>query len=167
MKILGTILLVLGFGFLLSFAIMGLCWRISYNMKCEQYLKRSADANTVVLAKQNLDNAIQYLERNQLTNGIVSIFLRQPKNDIGYWYLNLKSASSELSKVTDQTTQLERSNLLMKLRETLLDTSETGAEITCPSGISIYPYNALFFWIYMVAIIFIFTGAIILLLHYA
>ena len=40
----------------------------------------------------------------------------------------------------------ERDALLMKIRETLVDTDEYGAEPTVPDGISIYPYNQLYFW---------------------
>lgn len=43
-------------------------------------------------------------------------------------------------------TQLERSNLLMKLRETLLDQGENGKiVVTFPEGISIYPNNIAMF----------------------
>jgi hypothetical protein len=123
---------------------------VSFSLNCSQYLKRAADANTVGLAQKNLVDAIIYLEEKNLTNGVVSIFLHQPKNDIGYFYTNLKASLKELQEVTDKTTQLEKTNVLMKLRETLCDNSKEGTTITCPDGISIYPYNALCFWIFIV-----------------
>ena len=123
---------------------------VGFSLNCLQYLKRAADANTVGLAQKNLESAIIYLEEKNLTNGVVSIFLHQPKNDIGYFYTNLKASLKELQEVTDKTTQLEKTNVLMKLRETLCDNSKEGTTITCPDGISIYPYNALCFWIFIV-----------------
>ena len=63
---------------------------IVFDMNCTQYLKRAADANTVELAKDELEMAISYAEEEDLTEGIVSIFLHQPQNDIGFWYNNMK-----------------------------------------------------------------------------
>jgi len=130
-----------------------ICFSYGFSMGCEQYLKRAADANTIELAQENLSTALAYVEKHDLTHGTVGIFLRQPKNDINYWHRNLTSSIDELSKVTDETTQLEKSNILMKLRETLTDVSggETGGTcITHPSGIQVYPLNKLFFWLYSV-----------------
>lgn len=123
---------------------------ISFSMNCTQYLKRAADANTIELAKDNLSIAIKYLEENNLTDGIVSIFIHQPENDINFFYSNLRSSQDELSKVTSNTSQMEKSNLLMKLRETLIDHDKEGTAVTCPNGISIYPYNKLYFWSFVI-----------------
>lgn len=150
--------------FILMMSIVGLmvlgtfdiCFNYGFNMGCEQYLKRAADANTIELAQENLEVALKYVEKHDLTDGIVSLFLHQPKNDINYWYRNLNSSIDELNKVTDETTQLEKSNILMKLRETLTDVEggETGGTcITHPSGIEVYPLNKLFFWLYLSLII--------------
>ena len=93
---------------------------VQFNMNCTQYIKRAADANTVELAKEELAKAISYAERNNLTEGVVSIFLQQPKNDIGYWYKNLT--------------------------ESLTDEKQSGVYVTMPYGISIYPENVFYFW---------------------
>jgi hypothetical protein len=124
---------------------------INFSMDCTQYLKRAADANTVELAKENLGVAVKYLEGRHLTEGTVSIFLYQPQNDIGFWYSNLRASQEELAKVNANTSQLERSNILMKLRETLTDQSQDGIRITCPKGISIYPYNRWYFYLLVFA----------------
>ena len=55
-----------------------------FNVECKQYIKRAADANTVELAKEELSKAISYADEKGLTNGVVSIFLHQPKNDLSY-----------------------------------------------------------------------------------
>jgi len=107
-------------------------------------LKRAADANTVELAKEELGKAIAYFEQRQLTSGYTSIVYHTPDEDLEFWYKNLKAAYGELETVQPYTTQLERTNVLMKLRETLLDNTGEGTSVTLPQGISIYPYNGFY-----------------------
>lgn len=114
---------------------------IQFDRGCEGYLKRAADANTVELATKQLKTAIDYMEREGLTSGYTSVLYRTPDEDVGFWYTNVKSALGELEKMNPNATQLEKSNLLMKLRETLLDEGKTSG-ITLPEGISVYPNNA-------------------------
>lgn len=109
---------------------------------CYSYLKRAADANTIEMAKPQLDKAIKYLEDHNLTTGIVSIFLKNPANDIDYFYQNLVASRNELEQVKPDASQLEKSNVLIKLRETLLDTGI----VTHPCGLAIYPNNRGFMW---------------------
>lgn len=117
---------------------------IQFDHQCEAYLKRAADANTVEIAKENLKKAIHYAEENNLTEGIVSIFMHNPENDIGFWYDNMKACYEELDKLPEDSTSLEKTNMLMKLRESLVDTGENTI-VTVPSGISIYPNNVIYF----------------------
>ena len=119
---------------------------VQFDMNCTQYIKRAADANTVELAKEELAKAISYAEKNNLTEGVVSIFLHQPKNDVGYWYKNMTQSYSELDKLSGNATSLEKSNVLMRLREALTDNNESGVSVTIPDGISIYPKNIVYFW---------------------
>lgn len=119
---------------------------VQFDTNCTQYLKRAADANTVERAKEELEKAISYAEKNNLMEGCVSIFLHQPKNDIGYWYQNITEAYEELENLPEDATSLEKTNVLMKLRETLTDESESGTSVTIPNGISIYPENIAYFW---------------------
>lgn len=116
----------------------------SFKNNCSGYLTRASNANSIELAEQNLTRAIEYLERNGLMEGQVSIFLRQPKNDITHWYANLKSAQEQLQSIdTENISNLEESNILMKLRETLTDEGS----IVCLDGISVYPNNVGLFWL--------------------
>jgi len=138
-----TILLIL-------FTISTLWWASAriikgyeFSINCTGHLKRAADANTVELASKELDTAIKYLESKELTAGTVSIFLKQPKNDIGFWYENLVASRQELINLKPDSGQLEKTNVLMKLRETLVDSGED-TSVTYPNGISIYPYNRMF-----------------------
>jgi hypothetical protein len=120
---------------------------LQFNLNCEAYLKRAADANTIEMAKEELAKAIKYAEDNKLTDGIVSIFLKNPANDIGFWYKNITSAYEELKELPDDSTPLEKTNVLMKLRESLTDRDEGGGtKVILPEGIEIYPNNVMFFW---------------------
>lgn len=125
---------------------------IRFNQECIGYLKRASDANTVDIAKQELSKTTSYLEKNNLTTGYTSVFYNTPDEDISFWYNNLKSSELELSKVNDSTSALEKTNLLMKLRETLLDNSK----ITIPNGLWRYPNNlgyGIIFWISLLSLI--------------
>lgn len=113
---------------------------VSMNQNCTGYLKRAADANTVETAKEQLQKSIQYLESNNLTKGYTSVLWQTPDEDIEFWYKNLKASESELMKVDSTTSSMEKTNLLMKLRETLLD---NGDKLTVPNGLSRYPNNGM------------------------
>lgn len=121
---------------------------ISFDRNCEAYIIRAADANTVEMAKDNLQKAIEYAEENNLTEGTVYIvkFLKDPRNDVGFWYKNMKDAYMELDTLPEDATALEKTNVLMKLRESLLDGE--------PSGITVYPNNIAYFWWGLLSLIF-------------
>jgi hypothetical protein len=124
----------------ITWVIIRLVSYISFDRNCEGYLKRAADANTVEMATKELDKALQYMETNNLTTGFTSVLYTTPDEDIGFWYNNVKASRDELKKLDPKATPLERTNVLMKLRETLLDSGEK-TSITAPSGISVYPFN--------------------------
>ena len=132
--------------FVIACAMLGtvIVKKITLTQNCTGYLKRAADANSVETAKAELNKAISYLEANQLTTGYTSVLWRTPDEDIEFFYQNLKASELELSKVTETTSSLEKTNILMKLRETLLDNGEKGDSLTYPDGLSRYPNNG--FW---------------------
>lgn len=117
---------------------------IGMEAECINYLEMAADANSVDLANKHLSTAIEYLEKHDLTSGNTKIFIYRPTNDIGFWYENLKSAQTQLSELNQKEglTELEESNALMKLRETLLDENA----VTHPDLISFYPAHVGWFW---------------------
>jgi len=119
---------------------------VQFEFGCSAFLKRAANANTVELAITELGKAIEYVEDNNLTEGTVSIFLQNPANDIGFWYRNMTSAYDELNALPEDASPLERTNVLMKLRESLTDSDSNGSTtVIIPDGISIYPNNMIFF----------------------
>ena len=129
-------------------------WKgISFDLGCEAYLKRAADASSIEMAKEELAKAIKYSDDNNLNSGIVSIFFKNPKNDIGYWYNNMKQSYLEMDTLPATSSSLEKTNVLMKLRESLTDQGSSSVTITVPDGITIYPYNRFFFWSILVSAI--------------
>lgn len=119
---------------------------VSFDMNYNAYIHRAAVATEIETAKVELAKAIEYIEENSLTEGTVSIFLKDPRNDVGFWYGTLKGAYKELDTFSEGATQLEKSNYLMRMRESFL-------EVGVPNGISIYPNNVLYFWWSIISLI--------------
>lgn len=134
-----------------SWATVRIVKAISFNMNCHTYIHRAAGSIDIETAKVELAKAIEYIEENNLTEGTVSILFENPRNDVDFWYGTLKSAYKDLDTFLEDATQLEKSNYLMKMRESFL-------EVGLPDGISIYPNNVLYFWWSMLSLI----GAIVL-----
>jgi len=109
------------------------------------YLKRAADASTIELANTELSKAISYLEANEMTSGNTSVLWERPKNDLDFWYRNLKASQNELQQLKSNSA-LEKTNVLIKLRETLLDTGEK-SKVTVPDSLDVYPKHR--FWALM------------------
>lgn len=154
---------IIGFAFFLCFCAVRVVKDVQFDRGCEGYLKRAADANTVDIAKEQLQIAIKYIEDNNLTSGYTSIVYRTPDEDVGFWYKNLKASYAELAAVPADASQLERTNVLMKLRETLLDAHEKGVSVTSPSGISIYPNNSAYCFFGIFASILAFFGVVVIM----
>jgi hypothetical protein len=137
----GTLLLVFSLTVFITLIVMG----INFNRNCGGYLKRAADSNSIEMAKTELSRAINYLELRGDTLGYTSVIYKTPDEDIAFWYHNIKSCWRQMNEININTTELEKTNVLMKLRETLLDNKgETGDQLTKPNGISKFPNNV--FW---------------------
>jgi len=143
---------------LVSIVICGI--RISKGIVFKQnvtgYLKHAADANTVELALEELTKALTYLESNNLTTGYTSILYNTPDEDIDFWYRNLKASQNELKNLNSESA-LEKTNVLIKLRETLMDTGER-TRVTVPDGLSVYPNNKLWAGLMFLALLLGFFG---------
>lgn len=136
---------------LFIFAIVGIVMigaaffkTIEFKQQFTSYVKGAADANSVELALDRLDPAIAFLEETNRTEGYSHIIIRTESANVGFWYDNLVSARNDIQKAVENEdlTQLEESNVLMKLRETLIDDSSDSPKITSPDHIVFYP-NAL------------------------
>jgi len=131
---------------------------ITFSIDCGQHMKRAAHANSVEMAQKEMVYVVKYCEDHRLTEGTVSIILHQPKNDVGFWYNNMKACLAELDTIINSkdtsTTEASRlskwnsctakTNALMKLRETLVAHGEKGDRTVCPNGITIYPNNVIY-----------------------
>ncbi|HWP61650.1 MAG TPA: hypothetical protein VN495_03535 [Candidatus Paceibacterota bacterium] len=126
---------------------------IVFDRNVSGYLKQAADANTVPLARDRLEIAIKEADRQGLTTGFTSLWYTTPDEDIGFWHTNLSAALSQLKALPDNVSQLEESNVLKKLRETLLDHGKDGEHVTVPPGISIYPYNTFYQWWWILSLL--------------
>lgn len=125
---------------------------IQFKQNCSGYLKQAADANTPELALDCLNKALVYAEKNHLTYGYTSVLWNTEDENIEFWYTNLKACQKELQSCLDGT-QLEKSNVLMKVRESLTDEGKQGTELTIPSGISRFPHNLPFALLNILSII--------------
>jgi len=135
--------LLSAFFFLSAIAIMvcQIMLGIKFDQKIKGHLKLAADANTIELAEEELGIVLANIEAAGYTEGHTSIFYNKPTEDIGFWYRNLKASKEELAKVTNSS-QLEKTNTLIKLRETLLDGGSEGkTRVTYPDGLARYPNN--------------------------
>jgi hypothetical protein len=90
-----------------------------------------------------VNKALEYIEAKGLTHGYTSVLWRTEDENIGYWYDNIKACRAELEANIDASS-LEKSNVLMKVRESLTDNGEKGTELTVPPGISRYPDNLIY-----------------------
>lgn len=118
---------------------------IQMDANCISYFEMAADANSAELAEKHLASGIKYLEENNLTEGNTKVFVYKPTKDLGLWYKNLKSAQAQLQELNskEELTELEESNALMKLRETLLNSK---GSVTHPFMISFYPSHVGWTW---------------------
>lgn len=133
---------------------------IQFDVACGDYLRLAADANSIDIAEKHLSTAIDYMEKNDMTSGYTKIFVYHPKNDFSLWYENLKTAQTQLlENINTDYTELEESNVLMKLRETLLDGE---GYLTHPFGVSIKHNFTLWFWLNNILWLPCFIAAIIL-----
>ncbi len=114
---------------------------IEFKQNCSSYLKGAADANSVDLALDRIQPAIEYLEAKNKTSGYSHFLIRTESSNIGFWYKNLVSARNNLIKASENSEMalLEESNVLMKLRETILDESQGASLVTVPSNIVLFP----------------------------
>jgi hypothetical protein len=128
---------------------------LSFSWNCEEYLKRAADSASPEKCGEELDKAIEYAKDNNLTKGNTGIFFKTPSCDIKFWFENLEKAREALKEVEptggeSKATAMEKSNVLMRVRETLLDSANKGVEVTLPPRIELYPHVlmlSVLFWV--------------------
>lgn len=133
---------------------------VQFEQECGGYLKRAADANTIGIAESELSKTVDYLESNNLITGYTSVFYKTPDEDIEFWYSNLKESLIELRSVDENASNLEKANVLMKLRETLIDDGNNNSSITMPQAIHLYPNNGIWLFLTNLSWILVLAGLI-------
>lgn len=130
----------------------------SYQFKigCGDWLKLAADAADIRQANHFLEEGIRYIEKKNLTTGSSAYFIHTPSADVGLWYQRLKKRKEVIEEVIErdakgESTPLEISNTLIKLRELLLDIEEDETKVTLPTKIWLFPYQLTFLFSYMIS----------------
>lgn len=113
-----------------------------FDQNCYGYLKQTANANTPELALERLNLAIGYIEAHNLTSGYTSILWETEDENIEFWYRNILACREELQNCMNSS-QLEKTNVLMKVRESLTDSNGEHTIIIIPKGLYKYPHNGL------------------------
>lgn len=136
-----------------------LCWGffaymtyLKFENGCFGHLTRAGHANTIEAAREEIETAVTFLEKENITEGYTAIFegLKTPDEDIAFWYKNLKASLEQLKKIPHDVSALERSNVLLKLRETVIHSGAKGEDLVCPPGLARYPNNMT--WIFLLVL---------------
>lgn len=117
---------------------------IQFNRHLGGYLALAAASNSVELATDSMTKVVAAMDQNGYTTGFTSVMYTSPTEDVGFWYSNMKAALAELKAVKPDAGYLERSNILLKLHETITAHKGKDADVFSPDGISIYPNNGMF-----------------------
>lgn len=117
---------------------------IMFNRECGGYMQNAANANSIDLARKEMEKVVKYIDYRHLRPGFTSVIYNTPEEDVGFWISNMRSSLEELQQIKPEATSLEKSNVLIKLRETLTHKTKEGGSISVPKGISIYPNNFAF-----------------------
>ena len=117
---------------------------IVVHAECGGYMINAANANTIDLARKEMEEVVKYIDYRHVQPGFTSVVYNTPDEDVGFWVSNMRSSLEELNQVKPEATSLEKSNILIKLRETLTHKTKGGGEVAVPTGISVYPNNFAF-----------------------
>jgi len=146
MKGFGATLLIVGLIATIIMGFMSVNWWYDYKSNCGDYLKLAADAPSIEKSAEFLNKSVSYMETHGLTSGNSAYFFHTPENDVGIWYNQAKGSLAGLDSLLAQqqrdpksVTNVDRSNALIKVRETLLDEGKSGVGVTEPKLITWFP----------------------------
>ena len=134
---------------------------VTFGIDCGGHMERAGSANSIELARQEMEMVVKYADAHNMTSGYTSILYNTPDEDVGFWYNNMKASLEELCKVGAESTPLEKSNILIKLRESLLRHGDKSTHITVPEGISVFPNNIAFCFLGVILTIMGVIGALL------
>ena len=119
---------------------------IQFDQHIENYISQAASSPSPQIAEQKLGVAIAEIDREGLTSCNTGILFTYPTNDLGFWYGRLVDSRALLRRLPPGDSELEVSNTMMRVHESLVSDGKNGQSIVVPEGISIYPHNVLFLW---------------------
>lgn len=138
---------------------------VMFNIDCGGHMELAAKANSISLAQQEMRMVVKYLEDHNLTKGNTAVLWNTPQQDLNFFYNNMKASLEELERIEDDSSSLDKSNVLMKLRETLTETSGKGSEKMCvPFGITRAPHQVLFIIWAVISAVMLVVGVITFLI---
>lgn len=150
-KIAAQVLTSIIFAASLTFLIYFVVLQISFYQNVTSYLQGAADANSVQLALDRMTPALNFLEETNRTEGYSHLLIKTEKVNVGFWYDNLVSAKKDVEEASNRTLgKLEESNLLLKLRETILNND---GNVTKPSHIVLYPNQRIFIFFIVLSVL--------------
>ena len=124
------------------------------------HLERAANTTLTETALNELGIGVDYLEIKQMTSGFTSVVWNTPDEDVGYFYTNLKNAYANLHKINYTGTEIEKSNALLKLKESLIyNNGKHGDKVIYPDDLQYYQnkyiwaffdYSSGFLFIYLI-----------------
>ena len=117
---------------------------ITFGIDCGGHIERAGSANSIDLARQEMEVVVKYAENHGVMSGYTSVLYNTPDEDLGFWFNNMKASLEELGRVKPTTSELEKSNLLIKLRESLMHHGNKSTDLTIPEGITVFPHNTAF-----------------------
>lgn len=111
-----------------------------FDNHCAHHITRSIQEHKVLEHSINeLNIAINYVEQHNLTTGYTSVFDYSADDDIDIFYRGLIEKRNYIQKLKDRDTELNSFIEFTEMR------GYTGQSVHIPDGISIYPYNVLYF----------------------
>ena len=132
--------------FLVIFVICFLGWlaargvsAIAFDLGCENHIHLAKGSADFDVAAKEIGIATSYMEENNLTEGTVSIFFKDPRNNLSFFYNNLKEIQRQYLSFPKESTEIERNRFVERIQSSL-------SIVSSPRGISIYPHNKLYFW---------------------
>jgi hypothetical protein len=158
-------------GFLMIPLFLIIClaifWSVQFSTSIGGHMELAAHANSIEMAQSEMQKVVDTMELKGLTKGTTKIIFNYPEYSIDFWYNNMKSSLEQLKSLKPNTSELEKSNTLIKLRETLIKHGEKSDYVNVPEGISIFPYNVLFCIVGWIAGILAILGLIIMLVGFS
>lgn len=127
---------------------------IQFNIGIENYISQAASSPSPQVASDKLSVAIAEIERQRLTQGNTGVLFTYPTNDVGFWYKRLTDSRAILMRLPPGDAELEVSNTMMRVHESLVANGKEGSSVIAPEGISIFPHNVAFFWWGLLSLLF-------------